>query len=85
MEIEHNMKKIQSLQGFRALGFICVFLWHCGKGNAGTYAVSLFVMLSGFLLMFRDSGGGWKKEDKRLHAVLKVQCTKFGNCIRCIL
>ena len=51
------MKKIQSLQGFRALGFICVFLWHCGKGNAGTYAVSLFVRLSGFLLMFRDSGG----------------------------
>lgn len=79
------MKKIQSLQGFRAAGFYMCFLWPCGKGNAGTYAVSLFVMLSGFLVMFRDSGGVGRKEDKRLHAVLKVQCTKFGNCIRCIL
>ena len=56
MEAERNMKKIQALQGLRALGFVCVFLWHCGIGNAGAYAVSLFVMLSGFLLMFRDSG-----------------------------
>lgn len=52
------MNKINSLQGLRALGFILIFLWHCGYGNAGPYAVSLFVMLSGFCLMLRNNPGG---------------------------
>lgn len=59
MEDAQN-EKIQSIQGFRALGFVCVFLWHCGYGNAGAFAVSLFIMLSGYLLMLNNSWGGEK-------------------------
>lgn len=61
------MKKIQFLQGLRAIGFICIFLWHCGYGNAGAYAVSLFIMLSGFLLMSKNNAGGGYAISSRKH------------------
>lgn len=54
------MKRIDSLQGLRAIGFILIFLWHCGIGYAGAYSVSLFFMLSGFCMMLKNIRGGQK-------------------------
>ena len=45
--------KMNSLQGIRAFAFICIFLHHSslnGMGALGPYGVSLFIILSGFLL-----------------------------------
>ncbi len=44
------MKKIESLQALRAIAFIAIFLSHCNVISTGPMGVSIFLVLSGFLL-----------------------------------
>lgn len=52
------MKKIYSLQGLRAAAFICIFLGHCGIGSGGSMGVSVFLIMSGFLMTYNY----WNRE-----------------------
>ena len=47
-----NNKKFQSLQGLRALSTIGIFLFHSGFLLKGTFPVTLFFMLSGFMMYY---------------------------------
>ena len=51
------MKKIESLQALRAIAFICIFLSHCDVLPTGPMGVSIFLILSGFL-MFNSANKG---------------------------
>lgn len=49
----HSFPRLESLQGLRAIAIICIFLHHTGlKGMEpyGPFGVSVFLMLSGFLM-----------------------------------
>lgn len=48
------MPKLYSLQPLRAIAFFAIFLWHCGVnlGNIGALGVSIFFILSGFLMVY---------------------------------
>ena len=45
------MKRIESLQALRAIAFIAIFLSHCDVIATGPMGVSIFLVLSGFLLI----------------------------------
>lgn len=46
-------KKIPSLQGVRAIAFLSIFLYHITvEGRWGPYGVSIFLVLSGFLMSY---------------------------------
>lgn len=46
-------KKIPSLQGVRAMAFLSIFLFHITVvGRWGPYGVSIFLVLSGFLMSY---------------------------------
>ena len=49
------MKKLDALQGLRGLAMIGVFLFHSGFLRQGTFPVTLFFMLSGFLMCYTKS------------------------------
>lgn len=53
------MQKLDNLQGLRAVAFIMIFLSHCGIGELAGLAVTIFFVLSGFLMVynyfFRDT------------------------------
>lgn len=49
---DRQTDKILSLQGIRAVAFLGVFLFHCGIIETGPWAVSVFLMLSGFLMTY---------------------------------
>ena len=51
------MGKIKSLQALRALAFIAIFLSHCDIIATGPMGVSIFLVLSGFLLTIGADGG----------------------------
>ena len=44
--------RIKSLQGLRVLAFLGIFLWHAIETPAGAWGVSIFIMLSGFLMVY---------------------------------
>lgn len=46
------MKKLYVLQGLRAVAFFCVFLGHAGILEIAGVAVSIFFVLSGFLMTY---------------------------------
>ena len=46
------MKKLDVLQGLRAVAFFCVFLGHAGMLEIAGVAVSIFFVLSGFLMTY---------------------------------
>ena len=46
------MKRIESLQALRAIAFIAIFLSHCSIIATGPMGVSIFLVLSGFLLVY---------------------------------
>ncbi len=46
------MRKLQSLQGLRALATIGIFLFHSGLLLEGTFPVTFFFMLSGFMMYY---------------------------------
>lgn len=81
-----------SLQGLRAIAFLAIFLSHAGLGNLtvlGAWGVSIFFVLSGFLMMYnylpredvRESGisFAWKKTKKLypLHIVTMLFAALF--------
>lgn len=44
--------KNNSVQALRAIAFIGILTFHCGFGVLGTWGVSVFFVLSGFLMMY---------------------------------
>ena len=52
MSINRTGKKSESIQALRCIAFFCIFLFHGGLiwGNFGGFAVSVFIVLSGFLM-----------------------------------
>ncbi len=50
-----NNERIGSLQGLRGIGFLCVCTGHCTLTKLGAFGVSLFFVLSGFLLTYRNA------------------------------
>lgn len=44
--------QIMSLQGVRAIACLSIITYHCGIGKWGTWGVSVFFLLSGFLLVY---------------------------------
>ncbi len=54
-------KKINSIQGLRAIAFLAIFISHTGLGNfgcLGAWGVSVFFALSGFLMMLSHLNKG---------------------------
>lgn len=49
-----DMKKVESLQAFRAIAFLFVFLSHTELCPTGGVGVSMFLVLSGFLMAFSN-------------------------------
>ena len=45
-----DKKLISSLQGLRAVAFLCIVLSHCGVPWLSPWAITVFVGLSGFLM-----------------------------------
>ena len=45
-------QKIDSLQALRAIAFGAIFIHHCGLKFGGGWGVSVFLILSGFLLVY---------------------------------
>ncbi|MBQ2944590.1 MAG: acyltransferase [Ruminococcus sp.] len=46
------MQRLDNLQGLRAIAFVLIFLSHCGIGDLARWAVTLFFVLSGFLMVY---------------------------------
>lgn len=54
------MERIKEIQGLRALAFMTIFLGHASiVPGFATVGVPIFIMLSGFCLYIRYSGGGY--------------------------
>ena len=49
-----NKPRLQSVQGLRAIAFILIFLSHTEIVAAGPAGVSIFLVLSGCMLMWID-------------------------------
>lgn len=47
-----KMERINSLQGLRAIAFLGIFLGHCGILGLSGMGVSVFLVLSGFLMIY---------------------------------
>ena len=55
MSKDMTKNKIASLQGVRAIAFMCVFLSHVAGIKSGGLGVSIFLVLSGFVLKINHS------------------------------
>ena len=47
-----KQNQLKSLQGVRALAFAGIFSSHCGCSDLGAWGVSVFFILSGFLMVY---------------------------------
>ena len=47
-----EVKRIPSLQAVRCLAFLSLFVFHCDLTGSGGWGVSLFLVLSGFLMIY---------------------------------
>lgn len=52
MHVKKSHSRINSLQTVRALAFFGIFSQHCGVGSLGALGVSVFLILSGFLMYY---------------------------------
>lgn len=52
MHVKKSHSRINSLQTVRALAFLSIFSQHCGVGSLGALGVSVFLILSGFLMYY---------------------------------
>ena len=68
-----NKPRLQSVQGLRAIAFILIFLSHTEIVAAGPAGVSIFLVLSGFCMMYAyvdrpvkltGGGGGSTRQEK---------------------
>lgn len=57
--------RIKSLQGLRVVAFIGIFLSHATDTPSGAWGVSVFIMLSGFVMVYSY----WDRWEKRKYAV----------------
>ena len=51
-EIENKKNKLHSLQIVRFFAFMLVFCEHAGVLHTGKFGVSVFIILSGFLMLY---------------------------------
>lgn len=51
-------KRLDSIQVLRALAFLGILCLHCGLANLGTWGVSVFFVLSGFILTLKSLSEG---------------------------
>lgn len=64
--------RIKALQGLRVLAFIGIFLSHAIDTPSGGWGVSIFIMLSGFVMTYAywdKVGGGTKSNSKKFHTI----------------
>lgn len=66
-----DREKIYSLQVIRAIAFIGIFTSHCGTSELGAWGVSVFLVLSGFLMVY-------SYYNKTIVDVNYKNCLKFG-------
>ena len=78
-----DKKLISSLQGLRAVAFLSVVLSHCGAPWLGPWAISVFVALSGFLMVcnYYDR----PRTAPGLQSAIAFSFKKYADCIRCTL
>lgn len=53
---QNNKKRINALQGLRGIGYLCVLSGHCTITKLGAFGVSIFFIMSGFLLTYKWGG-----------------------------
>lgn len=85
-----NRKKILSLQGLRALAFIGIFTEHAGLSHLGSWSVSCFLVLSGFLMYYNYGVGGVFQgdnsvKDNIIFAIKKVETLYPLHCFTFIV
>ena len=78
----NNLERCDSIQGLRAIAFIAIFISHVGFNNLGVlgaWGVSVFFVMSGFLMM-----NNYIKKNKNPEFGFKFAWSKTKNYIRCI-
>lgn len=78
-----DKKLILSLQGLRAVAFLCIVLSHCGVPWLGPWAISVFVALSGFLMVcnYYDR----PPTAPGVRSAMAFSLKKYAGCTRCTL
>ena len=71
---EKPSEKITSLQGVRAMAFLGIFSSHVGLSQLGPWGVSVFLILSGFLLAYTGYDKAW---DQSLGGCAKFSVQKI--------
>lgn len=77
--IKNRTQRIESLQALRAITFLGIFTYHCGITYMGSWGVSVFLILSGFVLTYHEKhsvcGGG----EKTLRRYDLHHCVQFSK------
>lgn len=68
--------KIQTLQSLRGLAFMGIFFSHLGFAKLGAWSVSVFFILSGFVMYYSyvNKSLSCSIKDNVLFAIKKVRC-----------
>ena len=74
--VSRGFKQMPAIQGLRAIAFICIFLHHSGIekycGPLGPFGVSIFIILSGFLMGAKHISNDTKLSFSPLFAIRKI-------------
>lgn len=76
-------RRIDSIQSLRAIAFLAVFMSHSrlfGLGFLGAWGVSIFFVLSGFLMVYSY----YPKIVMHFHQRIDLHGKKLENCTRYI-
>ncbi len=71
------MKRIDSLQSLRAIAFLAIFLSHCGITSTGPVGVSVFLVLSGFLMMYSYKSRNAEPEVRKAFSFMLRKMSKL--------